>query len=604
MIESIPEGPVVAAPRAERRLAAILAADVVGYSHLMERDERGTLARLKAFRGELVEPLVAGHRGRVVKLMGDGILCEFASAVDAVECAVAIQDGMAGRERDLPEEERVRLRVGINLGDVIVEPDGDLYGDGVNIAARLEQLAPPGGTVLSGTAFDQVEGKLDLAFEPLGEQRVKNIERPVRAYRVGPGPATAPAWRARAGPPAGPERRPALAVLPFTNMSRDPEQDYFADGLTEDLITALSAWRSFPVIARNSTFTYKGRAVRVQQVAEELGARYVLEGSVRRAGGRVRVTAQLIDAETGHHVWADKFDRTLDDIFEVQDEITRKIATILAPEMAIAERKRAGLKRPEDLTAWDLHLRGMAELQKETCEGNAAARALFERAVERESGYGEAWAGLAHTHLRDIGGCCTGSRERSLAAAFEAARRAVELDEGSALAHFILSGAYVWREDLETGLAELERALELNPYHAHAQMALGNRLDLVGRAEEGVAQMERSLDLNPRDPVRFGYMASLARAHLAKGEPETAETWMRKALLLRPEDPDLHFRHAVCLAHLDRVEEARAALAEAERLRPGYLAQRAAWRPYRDEARNERFFAGLKCHGLWPPSGS
>ena len=266
--------------------------------------------------------------------------------------------------------------------------------------------------------------------------------------------------------------------------------------------------------------------------------------------------------------------------------------------MAIAERRRAGLKRPEDLTAWDLHLRGMAELQKETCEGNAAARALFERAVEREPGYGEAWAGLAQTHLRDIGGCCTGSRERSLAAAFEAARRAVELDEGSALAHFILGAAYVWKEDLETGLAEVERALELNPYHAHAQMALGNRLDLR-RAGRGGHRADGALaGPQPARPARFGYMASLARAHLAKGEPETAEAWMRKALLLRPEDPDLHFRHAVCLAHLDRVDEARAALAEAERLRPGYLAQRATWRPYRDEARNERFFAGLRRHGL------
>jgi adenylate cyclase len=334
----------MAAPRDDRRLSVILAADVVGYSRLMEQDEGGTLERLKAHRKEFVGPLIAEHRGRIVKLMGDGALCEFASVVDAVGCAVLIQRGMAERERDVPEDERIRFRIGVNLGDVIHEADGDLYGDGVNVAARLEQLSEPGGVVVSGTAYDHLRGKLGYALENVGERRLKGIERPVRVYRVVPSGATAPPA------PALPDR-PSVAVLPFDNMSADPAQAFFADGITEDLTTALSRLSGFFVIARNTMFTYKGRPVDVRAVGREVGVRYLLEGSVRKAADRVRVTAQLVEAATGNHLWAERYDGRLDDVFAIQDEITASVVGRIGPELLAAEHARASRKPPRSLDA-------------------------------------------------------------------------------------------------------------------------------------------------------------------------------------------------------------------------------------------------------------
>jgi adenylate cyclase len=574
-----------------RKLAAILVADVAGYSRLMSQDEAGTLEALGEHRRELIDPAIAGHNGRLVKLMGDGLLVEFASVVDAVTCAVAIQRGMAGRNENVPPDRRIEFRIGINLGDVIVE-GADLYGDGVNIAARLEGLAEPGGICLSRQAFDQVEGKLDLGFTDLGEHMVKNIARPIRVYRVDLAKihadtvpeSTADAMMAR----------PAVAILPFTNLSRDPEQEYFSDGLTEDLITALAAWRSFPVIARNSSFVYKGPAVDVKRVGRELGARYVLEGSVRKAGNRIRVTAQLVDAETGHHVWAERYDRALEDVFELQDEITRRIAPIIAPELEQTELRKSTAKRSESLTAWDCYLRGAALLHAYTCESNADARAMFERAIALDPHYSEAWTGLAYSHLRDIDLGCTGDREASLAMGFEIVRRAVTLDDASSAAHLCLGQAYVWAEQYDLAIAETEAAVELNPNNARACMALGNRLDLAGRTEEGISQMERSLQLNPRDPNRFVYMGYLARAYVRLGDYETAAKRAREMVRLRPDHADAYYRLAISLGHLGRADEARAALAECERLRPGFLGQRAAWRPYPDAASNDHFFAGLR----------
>ena len=336
------EGSHIPAPRVERRLAAILAADVVGYSRLMERDEAGTLARLKAHRRELVAPLVAEHRGRVVKLMGDGALIEFASAVDAVECAVAVQENMAGREVGVPEAERLRFRIGINLGDVIVESE-DIYGDGVNVAARLEQLAQPGGIVISGTAFDHLRGELGRTFASLGEQHLKNIERPVRAYQmVVKGGGGEPSER-----PALPlPDKPSLAVLPFDNLSGDPEQGYFADGIVEDITTALSKVSALFVIARNSSFAYRGKAVDIRQVGRELGVRYVLEGSVRRAGERMRITGQLIDAQSGAHLWAERFDGTLADVFELQDRVAEGVAGAIEPALEVPRSSARGASQP------------------------------------------------------------------------------------------------------------------------------------------------------------------------------------------------------------------------------------------------------------------
>jgi adenylate cyclase len=331
----------------ERKLTTILAADVVGYSRLMGEDEAGTLARLKSLRKELMQPKIAGGRGRVVKLMGDGLLAEFPSVVEAVRCAVDIQQDMAGREADLPDERRLRLRIGVNLGDIIVE-GSDIYGDGVNIAARLEGLAEPGGICISGKVYEEVRNKLPTAFEDLGEQEVKNIAEPVRVYRwtdaaVDPMPGTVGALPL--------PDKPSIAVLPFTNMSGDPEQEYFSDGITEDIITALSKFRWFFVISRNSTFVYKGQAVDIKQVGRELGVRYVLEGSVRKTANRVRISAQLIEAETGKHVWAERYDRSLEDIFELQDEITSTIAAAVEPELAGSERMRSMRKPTEHLDA-------------------------------------------------------------------------------------------------------------------------------------------------------------------------------------------------------------------------------------------------------------
>lgn len=561
----------------------------------MAQNEPGTFEALRRHRRELIDPAIAAHNGRLVKLMGDGLLVEFASVVDALSCAVGIQRGMARRNESVPPDCRIEFRVGINLGDVIIEAD-DLYGDGVNLAARLEALAEPGGICLSRPVLDQVEGKLDLGFTDLGEHMVKNIARPIRVYRVDL--ANIQGDRVPDWPAPAIMARPAIAVLPFTNLSRDPEQEYFSDGLTEDLITALAAWRSFPVIARNSSFVYKGQAADAKRVGHQLGVRYLLEGSVRRAGSRVRVTAQLIDAETGHHLWAERYDRALDDVFALQDEITRRIAAIIAPELEQAELKKSTAKRTENLSAWDYYLRGMARLHAYTCEGNREARAAFQQAIDLDGDYSEAWTGLAYSHLRDIDLGCTGDREATLAKGFEAARRAVALDPASSAAHLLLGQAYVWAERYDLAIAETETAVGLNPNNAHACMALGNRLDLAGRTEEGISQMERSLQLNPRDPNRFVYMGYLARAYVRLGDHETAANRAREMVRLRPDHADAYYRLAICLGHLGRAEEARAALAECERLRPGLLGQRAGWRPYPDAASNDHFFAGLRRLGL------
>ena len=384
----------MAAERVERRLAAILAADMVGYSRLMEADEAETIARQKALRKELIDPKIAEHNGRIVKTTGDGVLVEFASVVDATECAVAIQRAIVEREADVPEERRIQYRVGINLGDIVIDGD-DILGDGVNIAARLEGLAEPGGICVSGNVHEQLAGKIVLDFEDLGEQRVKNIKKPVRVYRVrldGRG--------ADMGPALELPDKPSIAVLPFENMSGDPEQEYFSDGIAEDIITGLSRNRGVFVIARNSTFTYKGAAVDARQVARELGVRYVLEGSVRKAGSRVRITAQLVDAATGNHVWAERYDRELEDIFAVQDDITQNIVAAIGPELVSAEIQRARRKDPKRLDAWDCTMRATWHFARVTREDMEEARRLALKAIELDPGAAPAFSVLAITHVR------------------------------------------------------------------------------------------------------------------------------------------------------------------------------------------------------------
>ena len=395
----------------ERRLAAIMSADVVGYSRLMEADEVGTLARLKSHREALIDCTISEHQGRIVKEMGDGLLVEFPSVVEAVRCAVEIQGEMAARNAEVPQDRRIVFRIGINVGDVIVTGD-DIHGDGVNVAARIEALTPPGGICISRSARDQVRDKLDIALEDLGEHQVKNIARPVRVFRV-PVAGTEPTAGASVGGTAAPSLpdKPSIAVLPFTNMSGDPEQEYFSDGLAEDIITALSHWHSFPVIARNSSFSFKGQQVRVQKIAEELEARYILEGSVRKSGERLRITAQLIDSQSGHHVWAERFDRQLEDVFDIQDEITTRIAATIMPELETFEHRRSTIKPTEDLNAWDFYLRGMETFHDETCESTAASVRMFQSSVDLDPNYCDAWARLGWSHARLVMFDCVEDRE-------------------------------------------------------------------------------------------------------------------------------------------------------------------------------------------------
>ncbi len=582
----------------QRRLAAIMSLDMVGYSRLVGMDEIGTILRHKTYRAEVIDPAIARHGGRIVNTAGDGVLVEFASTVDAVECAVGVQRLINDREPEIDEDRRIRFRIGINLGDIVIDGD-DILGDGVNVAARLETLSQPGGIAIAGSVYDQTRDKVDFEFVDDGEQKIKNIRRPVRVWRWVPdGTGTGPAGHEEVGRHTF--DRPSIAVLPFQNLSRDPDQEYFADGLAEDLITALSCMHSMPVIARNSSFSYKGQSIRAQDVARALGAKYLLEGSVRKAGGRVRVSVQLVDGETGHDLWANRYDRPLDDVFAIQDDITLRVAIALQVELTEAELKKQGAKRTGSLSAWDYFLRGMSHLHRDRCDENALARDSFRAALEIDPAYGEAWAGLGWSHLEDYDFKCADDVEASLTSAYEAARKGVMLDEGSALTHYVLSTAYVWRGQLAMGLEELRRVLELNPYFARAHLALGNRLDLAGQSDEGIAGLRRALELNPRDPNRSHFMLYLARALTVQRAYDEALRWAERAVGLDPDNPDIQYRYAICLANLDRVDEAQAALTRCEQLRPDFILKRRNWRPYSDDSRNDRFFAGMRRHRLMP----
>jgi adenylate cyclase len=548
----------VAEQRVQRRLAAILVADVVGYSRLMGADEAGTHARLKELRGELLHPKVSEYGGRIVKTTGDGTLVEFPSAVDAVLHAVDIQQALTRRNADLPDDRRIEFRMGINLGDVIVEGD-DIFGEGVNVAARLESLAEPGGISISAIVHESVRTKLDIGFTDLGEKSLKNIPDPVRVFSVELARSGSRSLDAASSPSMF--RRPAVAVLPFENLSGDPEQEYFVDGLTEDIITALSLWRSFPVIARNSTFAYKGTSPDIRKVGEELGARYVIEGSVRKAGNRVRVTAQLINAETGHHVWAERYDRAMDDFFELQDEIANRIAAIIEPAMAKAEGSRIAAKRPTDFAAWEYCLKGFDHLGKYTREDNILARDMFTSALALDPNYARAYSGIAYTHCRDLRFGYTEDREESCRAAFAAARRAITLDDTDSQGHIMLSRTYTHIGDRESGIAEGRRALELNPHDTDALLFTGCMLVFWGEPQEGIELLERGLELNPLDPRNFTYMANLTLANLCLGDYDSAAVWGRESTRRNPEYFESHVNLASALGYLDRGEEARALLA-------------------------------------------
>jgi adenylate cyclase len=588
----------------ERRLAAILSADVVGYGRHMAEDEAATVRTLSDYREE-IGLLVRQHRGRVVDTAGDSLLAEFPTALDAVRCAVESQGVLQARNASLSPDRRMEFRMGVHLGDVAFE-DQRIYGDGVNIAARLEGLAEPGGVCVSGTVYEQVEKKLAVELEDLGERTLKNIPRPVHVYGVRlllAKPQREAAVEALPGMQEltvpGFSGRPAIAVLPFDNLGGDPEQEYFADGIAEDLITRLSAWRYYPVIARNSSFVYRGRSVDVKQVSRELGVRYVVEGSVRKAGDRVRINVQLIDATTGHHVWAERYDRELRDLFALQDEITEALAGWLAPELMRAEQERAVRQEPRSLDAWDCTQRGFWHSWKLNQENNTKARAFFERAAELDPQLVMAFYGLTVTHYLDIFYQWTDSWEQSVVAMVGAAERGAALDEKDAFGQLALGSAYSVTGPQDKMVAALELAIECNPSLALAYGILGNFLATLRRPGEAIAALEKAMRLSPRDPFLFAFLSGVALAHFAAGRYEDAVDWARRSLRRRTDWMDPHHVLAASYAHLGRLDEARAALAEAFRLQPGFsLDTFERIFTSADPDFTERYLGGLRKAGL------
>ena len=479
----------------ERRLTTILAADVVGYSRLMAANEAGTLTSLKALRRELVEPKTTEHHGRVVKLIGDGTLMEFGSVVDAVHFAVDLQRAMALRNTDVPEDQRITYRIGINIGDVIIEGD-DIYGDGVNIAARLESLADPGGICVSRTVFSHVKGKVDLGFEDLGEQELKNIPEPIRVYRV---VSDTPAVQTVRSPSTGlplPDK-PSIAVLPFTNMSGDPEQEYFSDGITEDIITELSRFRSLFVIARNSSFHYKGRSPKIQDVGRELGVAYVVEGSVRKAGNLIRVTAQLVESESGNHIWAERYDRDLEDIFAVQDDLTRTVVSTIAGRIEAVGHGRASRMSADSLQAHDLVLRARRHTYAFTRPDNAEAQKLLARAIALDTANARAHAALAMSHKLDWLSHWLKEGDASLTEAHRLAKKAVALDDSDCYAQWVLGCTYLFGRRYHNSRFHLGKALELNPNDVEARALYGMFLTYIGQTDEALAEYEQAQKVDP-----------------------------------------------------------------------------------------------------------
>ncbi len=579
----------------ERRLAAILAADVVGYSRLVREDEEGTLRTLSAYR-EVIDGLVAEHRGRIFGSAGDSVIAEFASPVEAVRCAAEVQRKLGERNANLPGDRRMEFRIGVNLGDVVVEGD-NLLGDGVNVAARLQELADPGGVCVSAIVFDQMEGKTNLAFADLGEQQVKNIAKPVRAYKVfvepGAAAVTVPGSQPRRSPVPD---KPSIAVLPFANMSGDPEQEYFSDGITEDLITDLAKISGLFVASRNAVFLYKGKAVKPGEVSRELGVRYVLEGSVRKAGDRVRISAQLIDAGTGYHLWAERYDRDLTDIFALQDEITEKIVKALEVKLTEGEQEQVARRYTENLEAYDYFLRGRVYQARGSKESNAQAREMFERAIELDPTFAGAYAILSYNHFRDWTNHWS-EGPQALERALEAAKKAVALDDSLPLAHTYLGWAYAWRKQYEEAIAEGERAIALDPNFAEGYARLGQILSLAGRPEEGLGLVKKAMRLDPHYPPT--YLIYLGRLYYAMGQYEDAIAAMKRSIT---RDPDFLYPRlvlAVIYSELGRIKEAQAEVAEALRFSPRVSIEGQRERmPFKDPAALERYLNALRKAGL------
>jgi len=560
----------------DRKLAAILHADVAGYSRLMGIDEPGTLARLKAHRKELIEPSIASHRGRTVKLMGDGALVEFASVVEALACAVEVQRGMTERNNDEPAERRIEFRIGINLGDVIIEDD-DIYGDGVNVAARLEGLADTGGVCISGTVYDAVGRKLPVEYEFMGEQEVKNIVEPVRAYRVlvGAEKVRSSSWKKTA---LELPDKPSIAVLPFTNMSGDPEQEYFSDGITEDITTALSKYRWFLVVARHTTFTYKGRALDIVEVGRQLAVRYILEGSVRKAANRVRVSAQLVEAANGNHLWAESYDRDLADIFAVQDEITQAIIGELTPQFLTAELQRSRRKHDTNLDAWDLVMRGREHLWRINKDDNLKAQQFFDAAIERAPDSGLGQSDLVQSYLWQLIFGWADDRAGTVERMAASSARAIAADPNDSYA---LAGAAIakcFEDHASEGVELARKAVAINPNLALAHAALGFSLAFAPRNfedqyGEAIESVERAIRQSPRDPMMGTMLGSLGIAYYLAGRYEDTKRTADRLIMEQPEMPTGYRQLAASLAQLGRIDEASAVVSRhILRLIPGHTA--------------------------------
>ena len=554
------------ADRVERRLAAILAADVAGYSRLMGADEEGTLARLTAHRRELFDPAIAKHRGRIVKTTGDGLLAEFASVVDAVRCAAEVQAGMAERNaaNDTP---RLDFRIGINVGDIVMQ-DGDIFGDGVNIAARLEGIAKPGGIAISASVRDQLGDRLALDFEDMGDQSLKNIARPVRVFHVAWGGAArradSPAPEALAVP-----LKPSVAVMPFANMSGDPEQEYFADGLVEDLITNLSKMPGFFVIARNSTFAYKGKSVDIRTVAKELGVRYVLEGSVRRAASRVRITGQLIDGSTGNHVWAEKFEGSFEDIFDLQDRLTESIVGALEPTLRRAEIERARSKRPETLDAYDFYLRALPHAYDNTVAENDEAIRLLDEALRLDPNYAVAHAHASWCHEQRWfrGGFNPDDREAALRHAALALSLGADDPQALSIAAFVHANI---THEYDGPIRTLDRALEMNPNSALAYGFSAIVLGIDERYDEAIEHAQKALRLSPSDPLNYHPHFVLAYVHLFTSRFEEGAHYATLTIQTKPSFSVPYLILIASLVNLDRLDAARAAAARLSSLMPDF----------------------------------
>ncbi len=589
----------MAAERVERRLTVIVAADIAGYSRLMATDEEGTLARLKAHRKALIDPKITEHHGRITKTTGDGLLVEFVSVVDALRCVVEIQRGMLERNADIPAERRIDFRVGVNIGDVIVDGD-DIYGDGVNVAARLEGMAEPGGILVSHLVRDQVLDKLSFGFDDLGEQSVKNIPRPVRTYRVRLSDEAATPLRALAPERSGPPHL-SLVVLPFANLGGDPEQDYFVDGVTESLTTDLSRISGSFVIARNTAFTYKGRPFDVKKIGRELNVRYILEGSVQRGGSRMRVNVQLIDAGSGNHLWAERFDKPVADLFDMQDEIVSRLAGALDAQLIAAEARRA--EQAPNPDSMDLFFQGMAWFNRGlTPEFLDQARSFFERALALDPANVDALVWMAGLDAVVGGALYSADRSARVARAEAALVKALTLAPEHALAHFFMGVVQIWTNRTVDGVAEFERALAINRNLAVAHAHIGLAKLFMGRGEETESHVQGALRLSPRDVLAYVWILFAGIAKLCLGADGEAIERFRRVIEINRNIPNAHFYLAAALAHAIRPDEARTAAKAGLSLNPAFTISKFHLGAQSDNpiylAQRERMIDGMRKAGI------